>query len=254
MKRNLLKRSSKSTANMSKCSHRQTSTILKYGCYVALTTSILGVTLGFVACNGDVEVPNMSVSYGPEVGFADGSVDLTGEKPNINISDIKAEVGMNIDYLSGVTIENEADFPDLEIWVDASLVDIFTPGSYTATYTFKYGDSSVSKDITVTMIENEQSASDVVADSSVSNNSTNNNANSSNNNTSTTNNTTNKNDGTVETTKKENDGTTKATSSIPSNSETTNNTPVTTTKDNSTVTTTKKDPTVATTKRPSKPK
>lgn len=136
--------------------------LLKYTCYAALSTSILAATIFSAACS-NAEVPKMTVSYGPEIGFADGNVNLSGETPVINISDIKAEVGTNIDYLSGITVENEADFPDLEIWVDASLVDIFTPGDYKATYTFVFGDQSVSKEITVTLIEVEQSASEVAS-------------------------------------------------------------------------------------------
>ncbi len=140
--------------------------IIRYGCYCTLTTSILIATLASVACSNDAEIPKMTVSYGPEIGFANGNVDLSGETPVINISDIKAEVGMNIDYLSGVSVANEADFPDLEIWVDASSVDIFTAGNYTVEYTFVYGSNTISKSITVTLVETEQSASDTAPTSS----------------------------------------------------------------------------------------
>ena len=138
--------------------------VIKYTCYIALSTSLLLTTVMSVACSNGPEIPKMTVSYGPEIGFADGNVNLAGENPVINISDIKAQVGMNIDYLSGVVVENESEFPDLEIWVDASMVDIFTAGDYKATYTFVYNGQSVSKDITVTLEENEQSASDVPSD------------------------------------------------------------------------------------------
>lgn len=143
---------------------------IKYTCYVALSSSLLLGTILSTACSSGPDVQKMSVSYGPEVGFADGNVNLSSENPVISISDIKAEVGMNIDYLSGVTVENEADFPDLEIWVDASLVDIFTPGDYKAVYTFVYNGQSVSKEITVTLEEGEQSASDVASNNANGNN------------------------------------------------------------------------------------
>jgi len=134
--------------------------IAKHTCYMALATGLLAtVVLGSVACSGP-EMPKMTVSYGPEIGFADGNVNLSGSTPNINISDIRAEVGMNIDYLSGVIVQNEDEFEDLEIRVDASMVDIFTPGNYKVVYTFLFGDNTVSKEITVTLFENEQSASD----------------------------------------------------------------------------------------------
>lgn len=134
--------------------------IAKYACYFTLTTGMLMTVLfSSVACSGP-EMPKMTVSYGPEIGFADGSVNLSGTSPIINISDIKAEVGMNIDYLSGVIVKNEDEFEDLEIRVDASMVDIFTPGNYKVTYTFLFNNNLVTKDITVTLFENEQSASD----------------------------------------------------------------------------------------------
>lgn len=134
--------------------------IAKYACYFTLTTGVLMTVLfSSVACSGP-EIPKMTVSYGPEIGFADGRVNLSDTSPIINISDIKAEVGMNIDYLSGVIVKNEDEFEDLEIRVDASMVDIFTPGNYKVTYTFLFNNNLVTKDITVTLFENEQSASD----------------------------------------------------------------------------------------------
>lgn len=144
---------------------------IRYSCYTALTTGLLLATLFSVACSKNTDIPKMSVSYGPEIGFANGNVDLTGSEPIVNISDIKAEVGMNIDYLSGVTIANEEDFPDLEIWVDASTVDIFTAGNYTVEYTFVYNGTTTSKQITVTLVETEQSASDAPSTSTPAENS-----------------------------------------------------------------------------------
>ena len=109
---------------------------IKYTALGTLAGSVLLVSCLSMACNNKVKTPNMNITYGPEIGIADGSVDLSGDSPIISISAIKSEAGMNIEYLSGVTIENEGAFPDLEIWVDASTVDIFTPGNYTAIYTF----------------------------------------------------------------------------------------------------------------------
>lgn len=128
---------------------------MKYMSLGALATSVMLVAFISIACNNKVKVPDMNISYGPEIGIANGSVDLSGETPIISISAIKSGVGVNIDYLSGVTIANEGDFPDLEIWVDASTVDIFTPGNYTAIYTFNYNEKSVSEEVTVTITENK---------------------------------------------------------------------------------------------------
>lgn len=137
-------------------------TSIKYIACGALTTSLMVSSCLLMACRSTVKVPDMNISYGAEIGIADGSVDLSGETPIISISAIKAEVGMNIDYLTGVNIANESDFPDLEIWVDASTVDIFTPGNYTAVYTFNYSGKTVSEEVTVTITDTkpEPSASD----------------------------------------------------------------------------------------------
>ena len=107
----------------------------------------------FCACGNDKELPTASYSYGPELGLASGNVDLSSDSPDINISDIKSPIGENIDFLSGVTVINEDEYVDLEVWADASTIDIFTPGDYTVTYTFKYSDKSFSKDIKVTIFD-----------------------------------------------------------------------------------------------------
>ncbi len=140
----------------------------KYGVYIGVTAGILLTSALFTGCSKKTDIPDVTVSYGPEVGFADGNVDLSGDTPVIDISDIKSPVGANIDFLSGVTVANEDLFDDLEVWVDASTVDIFTPGNYTATYTFNYDGKSVSKNVTVTIMasDTEQSASDTAGGSS----------------------------------------------------------------------------------------
>lgn len=145
----------------------------KYGVYMGLTAGILLTSVFFAGCSEKTDIPDVTVSYGPEVGFADGNVDLSGDTPVIDISDIKSPVGANIDFLSGVNVANEDLFDDLEIWVDASTVDIFTPGNYTATYTFNYDGKSVSKAVTVTIIasDTEQSASDTAGGSAGNTNS-----------------------------------------------------------------------------------
>ena len=92
-------------------------------------------------------------------GTGSGTVDLTGDKPEIALSDVVAVVGTDIDYTSQLDIKNEQDFPDLEIWVNASGVDIYTPGEYTAKYTFYWGDKQITASINVTIVEGETSES-----------------------------------------------------------------------------------------------
>lgn len=216
----------------------------KYSCYATLTASILVTMFASFACSSP-EMPKMTVSYGPEIGFADGNVNLSGQEPNINISDIKAEVGMNIDYLSGVNIQNEEDFADLEIRVDASMVDIFTPGNYTVVYTFLFDDNMLSKEITVSLFEGEQSASESKSETTTKHLASDNTTNQE---TSTTVSTQN-NDVTASTTKptsNSNSGTTKPTAS--SNSSTTNSSssgikPTTSSSSSTTKPTTNNNPT-----------
>lgn len=138
--------------------------------YIELTAALFASACLFCACGNDKELPTASYSYGPELGLASGNVDLSSDSPDINISDIKSPVGENIDFLSGVTVINEEDYEDLEIWADASTIDIFTPGNYTVTYTFKYSDKTFSKDINVTIFDpnegKEPEASEGASDSS----------------------------------------------------------------------------------------
>ncbi|MBR6529054.1 MAG: hypothetical protein IKT62_03360, partial [Firmicutes bacterium] len=135
--------------------------------YIEITTAVLASVCLFAACSNKPDSSTASYSYGPEIGLASGNVDLSSDSPEINISDIKSPVGENIDFLSGVTVVNEDAYEDLEIWADASTIDIFTPGDYTVIYTFNYGGKTISKEIKVTIYEPELSES--IAESSNSN-------------------------------------------------------------------------------------
>ncbi|NLL93519.1 MAG: hypothetical protein GX225_05215 [Clostridiales bacterium] len=107
------------------------------------------------------------IEYGDEIGTVVGSVELSLSEPNIVISNIKSYVGDDIDFLSQLIVTNEGEFPDLETWVDASGVDIFTPGDYTATYRFLYSDKEFSKEIVVTIVERNETSAGDVPDSSI---------------------------------------------------------------------------------------
>lgn len=134
--------------------------------YIEITTAVLASVCLFVACSNKPDSSTASYSYGPEIGLASGNVDLSSDSPVINIADIKSPVGENIDYLSGVTVMNEEAYDDLEIWADASTIDIFTPGDYIVIYTFNYGDKSISKEVKVTIYEPELSVSVVESSNS----------------------------------------------------------------------------------------
>ena len=95
--------------------------------------------------------------YGNEIGTVDGKVNFDGTEPEIALSNIKSYVGEEIDFLSGIEVDNIDENNDMETWVDSSLVDIFTPGDYKATYTIKYEGKEYTKDIVVTIIAKENS-------------------------------------------------------------------------------------------------
>lgn len=95
--------------------------------------------------------------YGNEIGTVDGKINFDGTEPEIVLSNIKSYVGEEIDFLSGIEVGNIDENKDVETWVDSSLVDIFTPGDYKATYTIKYEGKEYTKDIVVTIITKENS-------------------------------------------------------------------------------------------------
>lgn len=95
--------------------------------------------------------------YGDEIGTVDGKINFDGTEPEIVLSNIKSYVGEEIDFLSGIEVGNIDENKDMETWVDSSLVDIFTPGDYKATYTIKYEGKEYTKDIVVTIIAKENS-------------------------------------------------------------------------------------------------
>lgn len=95
--------------------------------------------------------------YGNEIGTVDGKINFDGTEPEVALSNIKSYVGEEIDFLSGIEVGNIDENKDMETWVDSSLVDIFTPGDYKATYTIKYDGKEYTKDIVVTIIAKENS-------------------------------------------------------------------------------------------------
>ena len=127
---------------------------------VLIALMMLTVIMMFACKDKDEEIV-----YNKEEGVASGTVELSGKEPKISISNIKAKKGTDIDYLSGVIIEDEDQYEDLKVWVDASAVDIYEPGNYKAKYTFEYDGKSITHEIVVTIIDEqtEESAGDTVA-------------------------------------------------------------------------------------------
>ncbi|MEE0862777.1 MAG: hypothetical protein U0L79_07320 [Lachnospiraceae bacterium] len=145
--------------------------------YITMTAAILLSTCLIAACSSKKDTSTATYSYGPELGLASGNVDLSSDTPNINISDIKSPVGENIDFLSGVSVVNADNYEDLEIWADASTIDIFTPGDYKVVYTFNYSGKSISKEVNVTIFEPENQEPEASEGNNTASNSDSNNEN-----------------------------------------------------------------------------
>lgn len=105
--------------------------------------------LCFAGCGSEED----EIVYGNEIGTVSGNVSFSGEDIVVSISNIKAYIGQDIDYLSKVIIPNDSKYDDMEVWVDASAVDIYTPGDYKATYTFKLDSKEKLVDIVVTILD-----------------------------------------------------------------------------------------------------
>lgn len=118
-----------------------------------------GVFLALGGCSSD-ETPPVSnnVDYAIQYGIVTGVADFATETPNISISNIKTYVGEDIDYSSGVSVENTEKFEDFQMWVDASKVDIYTEGVYEAVYKFIYDGKTMEKTIVVSVVKNSNAA------------------------------------------------------------------------------------------------
>ncbi len=101
--------------------------------------------------------PANTIEYSNIMGIAEGTADFKStDSPEINIKDIKSYVGQEIDYSSGIDVKNVENFDDFQMWVDATGVDIYTAGRYTATYQFVFGEKTLEKTIGITILEREE--------------------------------------------------------------------------------------------------
>lgn len=93
------------------------------------------------------------ISYGKEPGVATGNVDFSKEKPEINIDNIISPIGTDIDYTSMLDLSKGEE--DYSVQVNASGVKYDKPGTYNVEYKFKYGDSTYTDNIKVTITDDE---------------------------------------------------------------------------------------------------
>lgn len=92
------------------------------------------------------------------MGAAEGTVTFEeGKEPEIEIKEIRSYLGEEIDYSNGIDVENVELFDDFQMWVDATAVDIYTVGRYTAVYRFLYDEKEVEKSVGVTILAKEDS-------------------------------------------------------------------------------------------------
>jgi len=95
-----------------------------------------------------------------------GNINLSASEPIVNLNDITSYVGESIDFLSEISISCPDD-KIYSLYVDATSVDIWTPGTYGATYELTVDDILYTYDVNVYIIEYvtqvEDSAADTVA-------------------------------------------------------------------------------------------
>lgn len=120
-----------------------------------ITTMLMSIMLLLSACNKKEEI-----KYGEVENSGNGKVVLKEDMPVIKLDNILGELGADIDYITNVEIQNSDDYPDLQVWVDASKVNIFEAGVYDVVYTFTYDNKSFSKSVKVKMYDKEQSGTD----------------------------------------------------------------------------------------------
>lgn len=107
---------------------------------------------------------NQNTAYIPTAGGGSSGILSTTADPNapkVEINNIVSYAGEEIDYLSNIETAENMELSKSMIYVDSSGVDLFTPGTYTAIYTFDYMGTNVIKEITVTIKENPRTSESV---------------------------------------------------------------------------------------------
>ena len=89
------------------------------------------------------------ISYGDVPGTATGKIDLSGKDAVIEIDNIKAGVGEDIDYTSKIDVIDNGGAYSVD--VNASNVKYDTPGTYHVGYTVKTDNGTYSSNVKVTI-------------------------------------------------------------------------------------------------------
>lgn len=113
---------------------------------------ILIMAAGMVlsACSGKEKK-----EYGNASAIGSGTISTSDDSFEINLKNIFAGKGMDIDYLGDVKIEDGCD-----VTVDSSAVNIYEPGDYSIIYTVTKGNRTESETVTLTVRDNGESVTD----------------------------------------------------------------------------------------------
>lgn len=109
----------------------------------------LTCTLGFSGCG-----KKKKITYGDVPGVATGKIDLSKEKAEIELENIIAPVGSDIDYTSGVEVVGGED-GDYSVKVNSTNVKNDTPGTYTVGYTVTSEGKTYTSNVKVTITDDE---------------------------------------------------------------------------------------------------
>lgn len=93
--------------------------------------------------------------YANTSAIGSGTISTSDDSFEINLKNIFAGKGMDIDYLGDVKIEDGCD-----VTVDSSAVDIYEPGDYSIIYTVTKGNRTESETVTLTVRDNGESVTD----------------------------------------------------------------------------------------------
>ena len=109
------------------------------------------------------------ITYGDTPGVASGTIDLTGDDAEIEVENIIAPVGSDIDYTAGIEVVGDED-DDYSVKVNATNVKNDTPGTYTVGYTVTSNGKTQTSNVKVTITEDESVKKEDVSQNIVSSN------------------------------------------------------------------------------------
>lgn len=120
--------------------------------------------LGFAGCGKKKEL-----KYGKIPGTATGEIDLSKEEAKVEVDNILAPVGSDIDYTSGIEVIGGED-DDYSVKVNATNVKNDTPGTYTVGYTVDSNGKTYTSNVKVTITDDKSVEKGTVAQNVVSSN------------------------------------------------------------------------------------